>query len=164
MVEMVDTMKKQMIEKILQLYPGYHTVYGPYLRKDGRKIIVLYDGEKRTAKQYARIKIEVYLERRLTKKEEVDHKDNDYTNDHLKNLQVLSKSDNIRKSRTLNKLKVKCVWCGGSFVLTYEQRKARSKKKAGPFCGRSCSGKYAQYVQVTGINYKRTKRKTTYRS
>jgi hypothetical protein len=37
------------------LYGNAFKVYGPYKRKDGRKIVILYDSVKRTARQYARV-------------------------------------------------------------------------------------------------------------
>ena len=34
-------------EALLKLYPGYHTVFGPYLRNDGRKQVNLIGNNKR---------------------------------------------------------------------------------------------------------------------
>lgn len=91
-------LKKKLRMQILKLYPRYHTVYGPYLRKnDNRKIIILYDGNKRSARLLAKVKLEVKLGRRLTKNETVDHKDEISTNDKFSNLQVLSRRKNIQK-------------------------------------------------------------------
>ena len=60
---------------IQKLYPACKKIYGPYLRKDGRLVIVLYDGVKRTAKQASRIIMEVHLGRVLDPSETVDHID-----------------------------------------------------------------------------------------
>jgi hypothetical protein len=84
--------------QILKLYTEFHTVYGKYKRKDGRKIVILYNGEKRSARQYAKVKLEIKIKRRLRKNEEVDHKDNNFRNDKFSNLQVLTGSQNRRKS------------------------------------------------------------------
>ena len=83
---------------VLELYPEFRKVYGPYLRNDGRNTVVFYDGKRQTSKQLARVRLEVKLGRRLTEQETVDHIDENYGNDHPDNLQVLSKSDNAAKS------------------------------------------------------------------
>ncbi len=92
-------MKASNVARILELYPEFHTVYGPYIRKDGRKIVILYDGRKRSARQLAKVKLEVKLGRRLYWDEEVDHIDEDPTNDKFSNLQALTKSENASKSK-----------------------------------------------------------------
>jgi hypothetical protein len=125
-------MKLKLKKKILKLYPDYYSVYGPYIRSDGRKIVILYDGWKRTARQYAKVKLEVKLGRRLLKGEEVDHIDNDFTNNKYSNLQVLSTKQNRVKERRFicgpEKL-VKCKYCG---KLT----------KRNKFCSNSCRSRY----------------------
>ena len=45
-------MELKVKRKILYIYPEYKNVYGPYKRKDGRKILVLYDGEKDSQSGY----------------------------------------------------------------------------------------------------------------
>jgi hypothetical protein len=79
-------------------------IYGPYLRKDGRKHVVIVhpDGRKQT-KSYPRLLLEQKLGRELTKEETVDHKDDDFTNDSLDNLQILSLANNAKKSAIGNK-------------------------------------------------------------
>lgn len=42
-----------------------------------------------------------------------------------------------------------CKWCGTEFIQTLEQmRKSRRSKNEGPFCSRSCTGKYGASVRV----------------
>lgn len=75
-------------------------VYGPYLdKKAGRKIVrIRYsDGSIKTTSN-ARFLMEQHLGRELDKSEEVDHKDDDRVNDDISNLQLMSKSANIRKA------------------------------------------------------------------
>ncbi len=86
--------------KVLALYLNITKIYGPYDRADGRKVVILYDGEKRSARQYAKIKLEVKLGRRLKPGEEVDHKDGNFRHNKFSNLQVLSGIENRRKSFT----------------------------------------------------------------
>ena len=78
-------------------------IYGPYIdKRDNRKIceVKYKTGVKTTL--YARYKLEKHLGRALTKYETVDHIDEDPTNDRLSNLQVLSLSENVKKSMRLN--------------------------------------------------------------
>lgn len=76
--------------------------YGPYMCKDGRyRCDVMYKAGVKTV-LYARYKLEKHLGRKLTKYETVDHLDEDPTNDRLSNLQVLSLSENTKKSMRLN--------------------------------------------------------------
>jgi hypothetical protein len=91
-------------EIILNLYPGYYSVLGPYKREDDRQHIVLNNstaskGTKGKTKtiSYPKAIYETMLNRRLIDNEEIDHKDGDKTNDRLSNYQVLTKIDNIQK-------------------------------------------------------------------
>ena len=70
-------------------------IYGPYTRKDGRKHIVKYKNGKRTTQSYPRYLMEQHLGRPLLDTEEVDHTDEDYTNDDINNLQLLTKIENV---------------------------------------------------------------------
>lgn len=137
------TLTKQQIKKILALYSDFKTVYGPYQREsDKRNIIVLYDGEKRTARQLARVLLEVKLGRFLTKDETVDHINEDFLDDRLSNLRVLSREENARRSvRKAVKKDANCVLCGKKFQMSREQFSKRSKNRPGPFCSPQCRGK-----------------------
>lgn len=74
-------------------------IYGPYTRKDGRQHIVLYDFEKglRKTMSYPKYLLEQKLGRELLPNETCDHIDNDFTNNSLDNLQVLTREENARK-------------------------------------------------------------------
>jgi hypothetical protein len=80
------------------LYGQGYKVYGPYKRKqDGRKIVIVYDGLTRIAKQYAKVKLEIKLGRLLSSKDEVDHIDGRKNNDRFSNLQLLTGTKNRQK-------------------------------------------------------------------
>ena len=131
----MDTVTKN---KILGLYPDYVQVYGPYTRKDGRKIIVLYDGTRRTTKQYARVIKEMDLGRVLSESETVDHIDNDISNDSISNLQVLSRSDNAKK-QALDiygaPQELTCAHCGASIT---RSASSLTNKTGMYFCSKHC--------------------------
>lgn len=88
--------------KVLELYPEFNKLYGPYLQKDGRKRVVLFDGERRSSRLLAKVLLEVKLGRRLTPEETVDHRDEDASNDDPDNLQSLTQSDNAAKGYRAN--------------------------------------------------------------
>lgn len=119
-------------------------IYGPYIRKqDGRKFVVEYDGKKRSAKLYSRFLIEQKIGRKLSINETVDHKDNDKTNDNIKNLQILTRAENIKKDHTKKEwYYFDCPVCKKHSKRSMAQiRRARKRGRSGPYCSKSCSGK-----------------------
>lgn len=129
-------------------------VYGPYKRKDGRMhvLIILNDGQRLT-RSYPKFLIEYELGIELDPiLHTVDHIDRDFTNNDRSNLQILSRSDNAKKSTTRRKpITGNCIWCNTEFILTRDQISKRKKKMAGPFCSRTCSGKYGASIQNNRI-------------
>lgn len=120
-------------------------IYGPYLRKDGRKHIIMQDSEiglKKTV-SYPRYLMEQHLGRKLEDWETVDHIDGDFTNDDFSNLQILSLADNIRKSAPKRKTYTfVCPCCGKKATKFLNQVEHNWKNgKSGPFCSKSCAGK-----------------------
>lgn len=127
-------------------------VYGPYTRKDGRQHVVLYDGKTRKTVSYGKYLLEQHLGRSLLSDETCDHIDGDFTNNDLSNLQVLTRRDNILKYAKEHPKEVAtyvCPQCGKEF--NREVRKVRGNQtkqcKVGPFCSKSCAGKYGTDVQ-----------------
>lgn len=129
-------------------------LYGPYTRKDGRKhvIIVSSEGKKRTV-SYPKFLLEQSIGRHLLDSENAHHKDENFQNDGVNNLEVKDKvvhaRDHALKQGSMypEQLVLKCVGCGKKVVLNrYQLRNLKSNKKkgrSGPFCSRSCSGKYS---------------------
>ena len=119
-------------------------VYGPYLRKDNRKHVIIVDGENRKTVSYPRYLLEQSLGRMLNKDETVDHIDGDFTNDNLENLQILSLADNIRKTTNLNPRKYLtfvCPVCGTTATKPVNNMaNNRRLGRRGPFCSRKCGG------------------------
>jgi len=148
LVELADTRikrERQMkeIERIL----------GPYRHKTGqlkgRAYLQIHycDGSKGTM-LYSRYKMEEHLGRRLNKNETVDHIDEDVTNDDLSNLRVVSRSENAKmwaaNNRDIDYTTFICPECGEEAEKeTRYVKHNRKQGKAGPFCGRSCAGKYS---------------------
>lgn len=138
---------------LLILYPEYLTVLGPYLRKDGRKHIVLWNKDVgRKTLSYPKALMECHLQRRLEGNETVDHKDEDFTNDDFSNLRVITRSKNSSRS-AIKRFPIfgNCCMCNIYFELSAGQIAKRAKKIAGPFCSRKCSGEYGKMIQTNCI-------------
>ncbi len=127
-------------------------VYGPYTRKqDNRKIVVLrlLDG-KLTTKSYARFLYEqeygIIGDINLT----VDHIDENVTNDVLSNFDLLTRANNIRKSAKTEMFNGICPTCDQSFEKRMSQVRGNLKRGSeGPFCSRSCAGRFTRAFQLT---------------
>lgn len=123
-------------------------LYGPYTRKDGRKHIILVDDDgNKTTKSYPRFLMEEYLGRPLLPEETIDHINNDFTDDRIENLQLLSLSDNnkkemMRPERQRKIYRFICPACGQEAEKYLNQVLSNWKKKReGPYCSRTCAGK-----------------------
>lgn len=148
--------------KLLVLYPSYDRVTGPYTRNDGRKHIVLNnsklskgDPNKLRTLSYSKALVEVKEGRLLLENETADHVDEDFTNDNLNNLQILTRPANIIKSFDANPErhakfnKHVCPRCNIEFLALARQVRGNQDKqnKPGPFCSKSCAGKFNQAKQ-----------------
>lgn len=136
---------------IVSLYPHTQRIYGPYLGKDGRYRVVLYDGNKRRTRQYSKIKMEIKLERLINEPETVDHDNGNKRDDRYENLVLRNRSDHAKLDAIRRKpKKVKCAWCDTKFIISRHQTSKRSNNSAGPFCSRSCSSSYNANKKNTG--------------
>lgn len=126
-------------------------VHGPYDCADGRKRMqIIRDDGSKTSKSYAKFLYEQkYGE--IPDGMEVDHINDDYTDDRIDNLQVISKLDNIMKSvKPAPMTDCICPECNKEFkrearVIRHKQGK---RKNAGPFCSKKCSGRRNQRIQA----------------
>ena len=133
-------------------------VYGPYKGKDGRqRIITVFPDGARKGVSYPKFLMENHLGRYLNEDETVDHIDCDFTNNDLSNLQILPRRYHayLDAKRYANKDLI-CPECNTSFTLSGRKLNDaihnRKRNKAGPFCGKSCAGRYSQKIQVSKIN------------
>lgn len=88
------------LNKLYEIYGDGALVLGPYIwKKNGRKIVDVktLDGKTKTM-LFGRLVLEIKIGRKLLDNETVDHIDEDSSNDSPCNLQVLSRSDNAKKS------------------------------------------------------------------
>ncbi len=131
-------------------------LYGPYKRKDNRKHVILIwpDGRKQTV-SYPKYLTEIRLGRYLKPNETIDHIDGDFTNNDQTNIQILDRSEHVTNDvRRCKSQKFICPTCSIEFVLSDRKlhdaiQNRKQKQSVGPFCSRSCAGKYGKYVQLT---------------
>ena len=137
-----------------------HKLYGPYVSKqDGRRRVVLVfnDGTK-TTRSYAKYLYELHIgpvPEGLT----VDHIDEIKDNDFIDNFQLLTRMENaakawLREDRQRQQyFKGICSECNSEFEKPLNHVKHNKKQsKAGPFCSRSCAGKYNARNQYAGVS------------
>lgn len=138
--------------KIDKIAPFPFNGYYAYLQlnNNNRRIVVLWpiggkkSNLKRTTISYAKYILSIKLGRWISRKEEVDHIDNDKTNDAIDNLQILTpKENNIKKEKILDK-KVyiyKCLNCKKLFEVSCKRRTTR-KNGNFIFCSKKCSASF----------------------
>lgn len=136
---------------------GQKKIYGPYLRKDNRKhICIIHPDGRRQTKSYPRYLMEKHIGRELLESETIDHIDDDFTNDDIDNLQILTLVENVKKELKKDRYKpkyatFKCPVCG--VIATKRESSVRhnlTQCKSGPFCSRSCAGTFTTVAKYKG--------------
>lgn len=122
------------------------TVYGPYESKTafGRLFVIHYNNGQRRTQSYPRYIMENHLGRKLEDWEHVDHINDDFSNNQISNLQLLTQAENNKKSAKPAKFHHFTCACGkfAKVLLAQYKNNQIKQKKKGPFCSRSCAGKY----------------------
>jgi hypothetical protein len=138
-------------------YADNFKVFGPYRReKDGRQIVVVIEnnGKRRTV-SYPKWLMELQLGRPLDPNlETVDHVDSNIDNNNLDNLRLVPREEHSADdTRRVKHVKFDCAWCDKQFERSPRLIRDKSKKnKAGPFCSRSCAGRYSRMLQLKLID------------
>jgi len=133
---------------------------GPYIRNCDKRwyLKVIKSDGKRTTLSYPKYLMEKKLGRYLNENETVDHIDRNPSNNDFSNLRVIYRAKHAYEdSKFLKKKKFKCPQCNKYFELEgnklrqviYNTSK-RKIKRAGPFCSKSCAGKYGTDIQHFG--------------
>jgi hypothetical protein len=130
-------------------------VFGPYRRSDGRQIVIIVEkNNKRRTISYPKWLMELQIGRRLHPDETVDHWDSDIDNNDISNLRIIPRAEHsANDTRRVKLVKFTCAWCDKEFERSPRLVRDKSKnKKAGPFCSRSCAGKYSRMLQLKLID------------
>lgn len=121
-------------------------VYGPYTRKDGRQHVILISssGKRRTV-SYPKWLMEKVLGRALDPDfETIHHKDKNFNNNILQNLEILPRDIHAKQdAKKVQLIELLCPMCGISFMCRNDKnyRGNRKKGRSGPYCSRHCAGK-----------------------
>jgi hypothetical protein len=139
-------------------------IYGPYSRRDGRKhmVYVLPDKDgiyrkhsKKSTVSYPKWLMEQELGRILDPDlETIDHKDRDFTNNNLDNFRIIERSKHAKDdAKRLASIEFICFWCKNKFIDNNPRHRIYNKNrgKKGPFCSKSCAGKYGKKIQMKEI-------------
>lgn len=119
------------------------------INPESRKTVILFNNSKdRSSVSYARYLMSTSLGRYLTNEEQVDHIDDDKTNDVISNLQILTAKENMAKCiRGETLVDFKCPVCSKGFQLT-----ARQSHRINPCCSRHCGGKKGRLKVLASKN------------
>lgn len=145
-------------------YP-YNTLWNNgyiVINPEGRRNVVLFNSQiDRSTVSFARYLMSVKLGRFLTDQEEVDHIDDNKTNDDPNNLQILTPEQNREKQRlhyinnVQQKFELVCPNCGCNFSLTEREMNGRFiqiRKNASLgliYCSSSCSSIFNKLLNPT---------------
>lgn len=127
--------------------------YGPYKNGEGYLFYIDKhgDGTKRSVWVH-REKMESKLGRSLEPDEVVHHINGNVSDNRLSNLAVmlLSKHSSEHSKNPASKLVLVCAECGMKFTRgAHKERWRVAKRKAGPFCGKRCVGRWSRRKQLT---------------
>jgi len=140
--------KGKILKKPFVGYVGYKIWH----KKEGRYYVCLVPRVgyelKRTTITLAKYRLSRKLGRRLSHHEQVDHKDEDRTNDRTSNLQILTNKQNCRKQvllsgKTERVVRLKCPNCGSSFRRRQHLVKYKIEHGHKPCCSRKCGGQWS---------------------
>ena len=128
-------MKIELEEPFKSLWNSGYLIEGSTSAGVGRKMVVLHNNSKdRTTISYARY-LWIITNGDIPLSFQVDHINNDRTDNRLENLQLLTKEENLNKSkRSTTYIHKKCELCNKPFKV----RTGNGKTKT---CSRSCGGK-----------------------
>lgn len=130
----------------------YDKVYGPYELESGRKVVRVEtdSGEIKTI-SYPKFVLEQHLGRSLDPDmETVDHKNYDYNDNRIENLDIIPRHEHSRlDTRRVKLIDLKCDMCGKEFKRSPRIIRFKAKtKKRGYFCSRACAGRYGRKLQL----------------
>lgn len=121
-------------------------IYWPYTRKDWRKIVIIIDSWIKRTISYPKYLMELYLWRKLTEEETVDHIDCDFNNNDISNLRVIDRISHSYDDVIRRHVRAVCLFCWSNFDLTVHQKSRYNWKTwvynaSWPFCSKSCAWK-----------------------
>ena len=117
-------------------------IYGPYIRKDGRKHIIIINGNMRRTVSYPKFLMEQKLGWELAHNETIHHINGDFQDDSLENLKLIDRIEHSRHHRPTQCREVSCPECNKMYLQKYPSQK---------FCSYHCNSKYQRRAQLAGV-------------
>lgn len=115
-----------MSEKAKLPYEGYF-LYRVFDKKQERYLAVLFSTSHRTTIAYAKYVLEVHLGRKLNHNCEAHHKDENFANDSIDNLEELERGEHVKRhAKGQTMVSGVCLYCESPFVRP--KRNAREMK------------------------------------
>lgn len=126
--------------KIELQYPYNERWKSGYLQKNSENrmnVILFNSSDDRSSTSYARYLMSVYLGRHLSVEEQVDHINNDKTDDRIENFQILTIKENNAKEgeRRKSVCNIICDYCNCVFL---RERRQMHKGNKNNFCSIVC--------------------------
>lgn len=128
------------------LNQSFNFVLGPYSKDNGRQFVIIHDAIFTKTLTYPRYLWMMHHQQLIPDGYEVDHIDNDFTNNTISNLQLLTTTDNnLKRDKVLgynsSGYTFNCPVCGTQRTIPqwiYNQNQVK-KGCPGPYCSKSCS-------------------------
>lgn len=136
---------------------NFRSIRGPYSNGNKNRLIVIVEdqeGNKRTV-SYPKWLMEVAVGRQLDPDlETIDHIDSNIDNNSLDNLRIVPRAEHSADdTRRVKPVKLTCALCKKEFERNPKDVRDKSRRgKAGPFCSRSCAGRYGRHFQLKLID------------
>lgn len=111
------------------------------------KTVKTTDGKRKTVLKHREV-FEEKIGRPLKPNEIVHHIDENKRNNKLPNLEIMTRSRHTKKhARKEEVIKLECLLCKKKFErAARHERHNRKQGKVGPFCNRSCAGKWSTII------------------
>lgn len=126
--------------------------YGPYRTADGYVFHCTRndDGSSRSTYEHREVMARA-LGRDLTDDEVVHHINQDPGDNRIENLEVMTASEHASHHASAPEVEIiTCPWCKCEAVILsrYRRHNQNQQGKFGPFCGKSCAGKWSRSQQI----------------
>ena len=129
--------------------------YGPYPTKSGHLFwIDVHDNGTRSSVWVHREMLEQHLGRKLTQDEVVHHVNEIPDDNRIDNFEIKTRAAHTRDHcAPAEVVEFWCAECGElGFQLARNVKHNRKQGKAGPFCNRTCSGRYSRRAQLGRVS------------